>query len=65
MRGSSWPKGDRARSDRARPGAKHNVLTDRVGIPLSACLRCGNRDDVTQLEPFVEVTRLSAGRGSE
>jgi transposase len=44
-------KAGRARSDRARPGSKHHVLTDGQGIPLAVSLTGGNRNDVTQLLP--------------
>jgi transposase len=37
-------------TDRARPGAKHMILTDRNGIPLAVTTIPANRSDMTELE---------------
>jgi transposase len=53
------PKGEDAIGpspvDRARPGSKHHVLTDAIGIPLAVLLTGGNRHDVTQLKPLLDA----------
>ena len=40
--------------DRARTGSKHHLLTDSTGMPLAISLTGGNRNDVTQLLPFID-----------
>lgn len=40
---SARPKSGPSPVDRARPGSKHHVLTDRQGIPLAVSLTGGNR----------------------
>jgi putative transposase len=37
-------------TDRARPGTKHMILTDKKGIPLAALVIPANESDMTQLE---------------
>ncbi|MFF2721906.1 IS5 family transposase [Streptomyces sp. NPDC058011] len=64
--------------DRARPGSKHHLITDRHDTPLAVALTGGNRHDVTQLLPLLDAIppvrglvgrprrrpkRLYAGRG--
>ncbi|KOX25837.1 transposase [Streptomyces sp. NRRL F-6491] len=45
--------------DRARPGSKHHLIVDRHGTPLAVTLTGGNRHDVTQLTPLLDViTRI-------
>ncbi|PAU50673.1 IS5/IS1182 family transposase [Streptomyces albireticuli] len=41
--------------DRARPGSKHHLITDRHGTPLAVTLTSGNRHDVTQLMPLLDA----------
>ncbi|MFD0341115.1 IS5 family transposase [Streptomyces sp. NPDC127117] len=41
--------------DRARPGSKHHLITDRHGTPLTISLTSGNRHDVTQLVPLLDT----------
>ncbi|MFJ4806851.1 IS5 family transposase [Streptomyces murinus] len=41
--------------DRARPGSKHHLITDRHGTPLAVSLTGGNRHDVTQLMPLLDA----------
>ncbi|MFD7704329.1 IS5 family transposase [Streptomyces caelestis] len=41
--------------DRARPGSKHHLITDRHGTPLAVSLTSGNRHDVTQLMPLLDA----------
>ena len=41
--------------DRARTGSKHHLLVDASGIPLAVTLTGGNRNDVTQLLPLLDV----------
>jgi len=41
--------------DRARPGSKHHLIVDATGIPLAISLTGGNRNDVTQLLPLVDM----------
>jgi transposase len=50
---SARPKSGTSPLDRARPGSKHQVLVDGQGIPLAVSLTGGNRNDVTQLLPFL------------
>lgn len=47
------PKTGPSPVDRARTGSKHHVLTEAHGIPLTARLTGGNRNDVTQLIPLI------------
>lgn len=41
--------------DRARPGSKHHLITDRYGTLLAVSLTSGNRHDVTQLMPLLDA----------
>ncbi|MFE5714453.1 IS5 family transposase [Streptomyces sp. NPDC056501] len=41
--------------DRARPGSKHHLITDRHGTPLAVSLTSGNLHDVTQLMPLLDT----------
>ncbi|WP_344626874.1 IS5 family transposase [Kitasatospora arboriphila] len=41
--------------DRGRPGSKHHLIVDRHGTPLAVTLIGGNRHDVTQLLPLLDV----------
>ena len=41
--------------DRGRAGSKHHLLVDATGIPLVVTLTGGNRNDVTQLIPLLEL----------
>ncbi|MFI8242914.1 IS5 family transposase [Streptomyces sp. NPDC085866] len=47
--------------DRARPGSKHHLATDRHGTPLAITLTSGNRHDITQLIPLLDA--IPAVRG--
>ncbi|MFF8717531.1 IS5 family transposase [Streptomyces sp. NPDC015184] len=50
--------------DRARPGSKHHLITDRHGTPLAVSLTSGNRHDVTQLMPLLDaIPRIRGVRG--
>ncbi|MFB7115145.1 IS5 family transposase, partial [Streptomyces sp. NPDC056291] len=50
--------------DRARPGSKHHLITDRHGTPLAVTLTSGNRHDVTQLMPLLDaIPRIRGIRG--
>ncbi|MFJ9683593.1 IS5 family transposase [Streptomyces sp. NPDC101194] len=50
--------------DRARPGSKHHLITDRHGTPLAISLTGGNRHDVTQLMPLLDaIPRIRGVRG--
>ncbi|MEW2163855.1 IS5 family transposase [Streptomyces sp. NPDC007084] len=50
--------------DRARPGSKHHLITDRHGTPLSVSLTGGNRHDVTQLIPLLDaIPHIRGARG--
>ncbi|MGC0334856.1 transposase [Streptomyces sp. SAI-170] len=50
--------------DRARPGSKHHLITDRHGTPLAISLTSGNRHDVTQLMPMLDaIPRIRGVRG--
>ncbi|MFF3663526.1 IS5 family transposase [Streptomyces olivochromogenes] len=50
--------------DRARPGSKHHLITDRHGTPLAISLTGGNRHDVTQLIPLLDaIPRIRGVRG--
>ena len=40
--------------DRGRAGSKYHLLVDASGLPLAYSLTGGNRNDVTQLIPFLE-----------
>ena len=48
--------------DRARPGSKHQVLTDGQGIPLAVSLTGENRNDVTQLLPLPDKIAAVTGK---
>ena len=41
--------------DRGRAGSKHHLLVDANGVPLVVTLTGGNRNDVTQLIPLLEL----------
>ncbi|MGW5064106.1 IS5 family transposase [Streptomyces sp. NPDC004096] len=41
--------------DRARPGSKRHLITDRHGTPLAVTLTSGDRHDVTQLMPLLDA----------
>lgn len=41
-------------TDRAKPGSKHHVITDAVGVPLSFVLTAANVNDTTELVPLVD-----------
>ncbi|QHC23681.1 IS5 family transposase [Streptomyces sp. GS7] len=50
--------------DRARPGSKHHLITDRHGTPLAISLTGGNRHDVTRLMPLLDaIPRMCGVRG--
>ncbi|WP_373294590.1 IS5 family transposase [Streptomyces albiflavescens] len=50
--------------DRARPGSKHHLITDRHGTLLAISLTSGNRHDVTQLMPLLDaIPRIREVRG--
>ncbi len=50
--------------DRARPGSKHHLIVDRHGTPLAVSLTGGNRHDVTQLTPLLDlIPRIRGLRG--
>lgn len=55
------PKSRPSPVGRARPGSKHHVLTDGQGIPIAASLTGGNRNDVTQLPPLLDMVPAVAG----
>lgn len=48
--------------DRARTGTKHHVLTDSGGVPLAASITGGNRNNVTQLLPLIDVVGPVRGK---
>ena len=52
------PKSGPSPVDRARPGSKHQVLTDGQGIPLAVSLTGENRTDITQLLPLPTRSQL-------
>ncbi|MFD0340330.1 IS5 family transposase [Streptomyces sp. NPDC127117] len=60
------PKGGsktgRSPVDRGRTGSKHHLITDATGIPLTATLTGGNRNDVTQLIPLLRSVPPARGR---
>nr|WP_312875384.1 IS5 family transposase [Allocatelliglobosispora scoriae] len=56
------PKSGPSPVDRARPGSKHNFLTDGAGIPLAVTLCGGNRNDVTQLIPLIDAIPAIPGK---
>ena len=41
-------------TDRAKPGSKHHIITDALGIPLAAILTAANVNDITELLPLVD-----------
>ncbi|MEV7834920.1 IS5 family transposase [Streptomyces subrutilus] len=49
-------------SPRARPGSKHHLIVDRHGTPLAVTLTGGNRHDITQLLPLLDVIPPIRGR---
>ena len=55
------PKGDPSLVDRARPGSKHDVITDGQVIPLAVSLTGGNRNDITLLLPLLDRIPAVAG----
>lgn len=48
--------------DRGRTGSKHHLITDATGIPLTATLTGGNRNDVTQLIPLLQAVPPVRGK---
>jgi Transposase DDE domain len=47
---------DRTKPRRSgRTGSKHHLITDATGIPLAVTLTGGNRNDITQLIPRLQV----------
>jgi hypothetical protein len=48
--------------DRARTGSLHHLLVDTAGVPLAVTLTGGNRNDTTELLPFVDGITPVAGR---
>ncbi|MEY9966889.1 transposase [Streptacidiphilus sp. MAP12-16] len=44
--------------DRGTTGSKHHVIVDANGIPLAVTVTGGNRNDVTQLLPAVQASRI-------
>jgi transposase len=51
-------------TDRARPGSKHDLITEARGIPLAVILTGANRNDVTQLQALVEaIPPINGKRG--
>ncbi|GAA0466732.1 hypothetical protein GCM10010361_33620 [Streptomyces olivaceiscleroticus] len=50
--------------DRARPGSRHHLIVDRHDTHLAVLLTGGNRHDVTQLIPLLDVVpRIRRVRG--
>jgi hypothetical protein len=49
-------------SDRARTGSRHHLITETHLLPLQVSLTGGNRNDVTQLMPLVEMISPVQGR---
>jgi len=49
-------------TDRRKPGSKHHVITDGMGVPLNVILTGANRHDVTQLLPLVDGIPPVAGK---
>lgn len=47
---------------RGRTGSKHHLITDATGIPITATLTGGNRDDVTQLIPLPQAVPSVRGK---
>lgn len=41
--------------DRGQPNSKHHLIVDTHGIPLQVTLTGGNRNDITQLPPLVDL----------
>jgi transposase len=56
-----WLTG-RSPVDRARIGAKHDLIVDRHGVPLAATLTGGHCNDVTQLRPLIDGIGAIAGK---
>ena len=52
-------------TDRGKPGSKHHVLTDAIGIPLNAILTGANRHDVTQLLPLIDNAPSVSGKAGD
>ncbi len=50
------------RTDRAKAGSKHHVITDAQGIPLATLLTSANTNDVTQLISLVEAIPPIGGK---
>lgn len=48
------PKTGRSPVDRVRTGSRHHLITDATGMPLTAALTGGNRNDVTQPIPLLQ-----------
>jgi transposase len=47
---------------RARPGSKHQLVTEAQGIPLALILTGANRHDVTQLLPLIDAVPTIRGK---
>jgi len=51
-------------TDRRKPGSKHQIATDRNGIPLVAILSAANVNDVKELIPLIDhIPPISGKRG--
>ncbi|WP_189601600.1 IS5 family transposase [Streptomyces lateritius] len=55
-------KTGRSPVDQGRTGSKHHLITDTIGIPLTATLTGGNRNDVTQLIPLLQAVPPVRGK---
>lgn len=51
-----------ARSTAPSPAAKHHLITDAAGTPITVTLTGGNRHDVTQLIPLLDALPAIGGR---
>jgi hypothetical protein len=52
-------------TDRGKPGSKYQLLVDRHGVPLAACLSAANTHDSMLLEAVVDaVPPVKGPRGA-
>ncbi|WP_407638817.1 IS5 family transposase [Allokutzneria albata] len=56
------PKTGASPVDRARTGSKHHLITEGHGIPLAGSWTGGNRNDVTQLMPLIDMVPPVRGK---
>ena len=56
------PKTGPSPVDRAKPGSKRHLITERHGIPLAVSLTGGQRNDVAQLMPLIAAIPPVRGR---